>query len=323
MSFSNPFKKDASAPSADERIEPQIGSGESTGASTPWEVHPQDDVSFVDPDAQTPSEAGAPHAKKSWFGFAKKTPAAEPKAAPAAAVPQSEPLVTPVVEPTPESVVAEPVTRPKPAVPLTDEQVVARQKTRNRLVGAAVLLMAVIVAAPFILDNEADVTESELETGIPPVAQKEAFATLDDSLAAKSSSGDLNVTENATAPAASTAKAHLASEAQSAPAVKKAAPAVKKAAPAVTEKPAPAPAVSGHGYYVQLAAVGRKAGAQALVDKLKKQGFPAYMDSIQTRSGNTLWCVRIGLFKTQKQANSQKAALALNGYTGRYLVKEQ
>ena len=104
------------------------------------------------------------------------------------------------------------------AAPLSDEVeddvpdeeiLVQRQRTRYRLVGAAALMLGVIVVSPLLLDREQDV-KPPVSTEIPAVPET-ARTTLN---ALPGSSGDVDVTANGAAAEQSTSRANLANEAR-------------------------------------------------------------------------------------------------------------
>ncbi len=59
-----------------------------------------------------------------------------------------------------------------PDDPDNEELYEQRQRTRYRLVGAAALMVALIVVAPFLLDKEDELPTSNLSTDIPAVTEK-------------------------------------------------------------------------------------------------------------------------------------------------------
>jgi cell division septation protein DedD len=95
------------------------------------------------------------------------------------------------------------------------------------------------------------------------------------------------------------------------PADKKAEP-LKPAAPkpdvakVETAKPAAAPAASGTGFAVQLAAFSKSADADALRDKLRAAGFSAFTEVVNTDKG-ALTRVRVGPVLNRAEADQLKA----------------
>jgi DedD protein len=95
-------------------------------------------------------------------------------------------------------------------------------------------------------------------------------------------------------------------------------PATPASSPAVAAIPsAPVqsePALAG--FSVQLAAFSDSYGANALANKLKKSGYPAYTEPLVTNKGTTLWRVRVGPYPSRDAAVSSRDKLKGDGYTG-------
>lgn len=80
------------------------------------------------------------------------------------------------------------------------------------------------------------------------------------------------------------------------------------AAPVTTEPPR-------EGFVVQLAAFSDDKGANALANKLKRAGYPAYTETITTSRG-TLWRVRVGGFPSRDAAATSRDRLKGEGHAG-------
>jgi DedD protein len=88
------------------------------------------------------------------------------------------------------------------------------------------------------------------------------------------------------------------------------------AASAPSGVPAAAPAVAAtEGYVVQLAAFADDKGANALAGRLKKSGYGAYVEPVQTSRG-TLWRVRIGGYPSRDAADAARDKLKTEGQNG-------
>lgn len=220
------------------------------------------------------------------------------------------------------------------AAPLSDEVeddvpdeeiLVQRQRTRYRLVGAAALMLGVIVVSPLLLDREQDV-KSPVSTEIPAVPET-ARTTLN---ALPGSSGDVDVTANGAAAEQSTSRANLANEARQ-PVKTEPAPKAEAAKPApapaarpepkkAEEKPAKkSSATDGKGFYVQVLATSSERNAEKLVRELSAKGYPAYKVSVSQKAG-TLWRVRVGNYATRDEARGVQGTLVLDGHTGQLIV---
>lgn len=206
-----------------------------------------------------------------------------------------------------------------------EEILVQRQRTRYRLVGAAALMLGVIVVSPLLLDREQDV-KPPVSTEIPAVPET-AKTTLD---ALPGSSGDVDVTANGAASEQSTSRANLANEARQ-PVKTEPAPKAEAAKPApapaarpepkkAEEKPAKkSPAADGKGFYVQVLATSSERNAEKLVRELSAKGYPAYKVSVSQKAG-TLWRVRVGNYATRDEARGVQGTLVLDGHTGKLIV---
>ena len=220
------------------------------------------------------------------------------------------------------------------AAPLSDEVeddvpdeeiLVQRQRTRYRLVGAAALMLGVIVVSPLLLDREQDV-KPPVSTEIPAVPET-ARTTLN---ALPGSSGDVDVTANGAAAERSTSRANLANEARQ-PVKTEPAPKAEAAKPApapaarpepkkAEEKPAKkSSATDGKGFYVQVLATSSERNAEKLVRELSAKGYPAYKVSVSQKAG-TLWRVRVGNYATRDEARGVQGTLVLDGHTGQLIV---
>jgi DedD protein len=91
-----------------------------------------------------------------------------------------------------------------------------------------------------------------------------------------------------------------------------AAPAATKAEPKADAAKAAPPA---DGFVVQLAAFADDKGANAYSAKLRKAGYAAYVEPVQTSRGQ-LWRVRVGGYPVRADAEAARAKLKDEGYAG-------
>lgn len=245
----------------------------------------------------------------------------------------------------------------------SEEELIARRRTKNRLVGAAVLMAALVVAAPFIMDDPVNREAPPISTEVPPVPPASGEAVTTElplnAPAAPKAEGDTMVTPSDLGKGGeSVAKANLAQEARdssqakpsktepaaktdSKPAAKtdakpadakkpdaKAADA-KKDAPKPDAKPAVKPTKTagitppaGEGWYVQVMATSSERQAEAAVKKIVDLGLPAYRVPVE-KGAATLWRVRVGLYKTKKDAEGVVGNLVLNGIGSKPYVAKQ
>jgi len=141
--------------------------------------------------------------------------------------------------------------------------------------------------------------ENKQETKSEAKSEPKAMPKADSKAAAPTEPASEPKSAVASAPSSTSAPAQVASANPSA-----ASPA---ASPATTSKP--------DGFVVQLAAFADDKGANALANKLKKGGYAAYVEPVNTSRG-TLWRVRVGGYGTRPEAETARVALKGEGYSG-------
>ena len=89
-----------------------------------------------------------------------------------------------------------------------------------------------------------------------------------------------------------------------------------KAIIAIPAQPAATPAQPPReGFAVQLAAYSDDKGANALANRLKRSGYPAYTEPLKTSRG-TLWRVRVGPYPSRDAATGVRDKLKSEGQSG-------
>lgn len=248
--------------------------------------------------------------------------------------------------------IAKPVPRDKAVAPKrtkmvqvevpSDEELAARRRTRHRLVGAAALLMAVVVAAPFVLDSESSYDELPMQTEIPPVPTESAPLDVPDVVPSTAPAETPAETAPVTAPVTPPAKVDAKPETPAAPAKPATKPEKPEAKPdakapaqgakddskaeaEAEKKPVRSVGITpptGKGYYVQIVATSSELEAEKYVKRLALLGLPAYRVPVE-RPGATLWRVRVGLFKDAREAEGAKGTIVLNGVAQKPMIGQQ
>jgi DedD protein len=134
----------------------------------------------------------------------------------------------------------------------------------------------------------------------------------DDVAAARSASG---ADERATKGSTPALKSNVAPRSASAASAdtRTASAAIVPAKTAVASAPA---AKSTHGgFVVQLAAFADDKGANALANRLKRSGHPAFTEPVSTSRG-TLWRVRVGPYTSRDEASAARDKLKREGQSG-------
>lgn len=215
----------------------------------------------------------------------------------------------------------------------------------ERLIGAGVLVIALVVVVPAILDGDPDKdsdSDADAKSAIPAEpAEPRRTHTIRLDRSTESPPVAREVTEPAVTlnaePTREVARAvspkpdaSVTTERQP---VKPAAPEPAKPAPPkpaakvstdppptrppskpkpVAAKPAPVP---DSGWVVQLGSFSNKQNAQRLADEVSGRGFPAFLMALD-RSGKKLYRVRVGPRETRAQATELAGRLAKVGYSG-------
>lgn len=287
-------------------------------------VPPRDENAGATPDPVIPVWATTPE------------PEEEPSREAALEADRPEPMVT---TPVPRETVRRVRDREREAQPEeeaapvpTPEEILRHKRMRHRMIGAAALLLALVLVTPFALDDEKRLDVEKMNLDIPdPQAVETTIAPEPEPAGEKAEHGDVVVAGSGKSP--STGAANLEGEAAKKPASDaedaKAKPAEEKKVPAKaeeTKKPAEPvrgdAAPTGEGYYIQVLATSSELSAEKLVKDMKLQGLPAYKMSVR-QNGKTLWRVRVGLFKTKAEAESASGLLMLNNFASKPIVSHQ
>ena len=204
--------------------------------------------------------------------------------------------------------------------------------------------MAVVVAAPFILDSDPPIDDSGMKNVRMEIPKETETSTAINTADAqkKPEKAEVNVSDTTMGSRGSTAQANLAREAQTkappAPEKKAREESAPKKTEAVSEKktePARKPAAeaarkpqpksagitppTGKGWYVQVLATGNEEAAERTVRKRALLGLPAY----KTKEGGNLWKVRAGLYGTRNEAEGAIGTIVLNGVAQKPYVSRQ
>jgi len=241
---------------------------------------------------------------------------------------------------------------PEKIEPQLDE---IRRRARRRLVGAVVLALAAAVLVPMLLESDPRPLGEDVAVKIPPVDEGKFVSKLGEKSrsadappspikplpATKPAESAPPAKEGAASSKVASAEAPPVPQATppkptivpplSSPPAKESGPAtetpvspppVKPAAPAASGPPvSAAPEASkasksaSGAFSVQLAAFSDDKGANALVNRLKKAGHPAYTEQYASARG-TVWRVRVGPYGTREAAEGARSRLKADGQDG-------
>ncbi len=207
---------------------------------------------------------------------------------------------------------------------ISDEELQLRRRARRRLIGAVVLVTAVVVVLPMVLDSEPRPAGQPISVQIPP-PDSGGFAP---KLAPLPSAPP----PSATPPPAPTAKpaveeapARIAAAPAAPPPAQETPPAATQpkepAQPAAKPKPKPKttarPAAKSKGgqYVVQVIALADAGKAQQMQQQIAGAGVKSYTEVVKTAKGDVTR-VRAGPFASRsaaEKAREQLKALGMNG----------
>lgn len=213
-----------------------------------------------------------------------------------------------------------------------------KRRARRRLLGAVVLVAAVIAGVPFLLDPEPTLQRPEVVLDIPPrdTPLPGTGAAAADRPVTGSPQSPTTGVQAPVAPSASAppppppvSAAPVAPRAQQpapSPSPTPTPPAAVRPAPAASAPPAapsspvagapdrpPAAAASSGGrWVVQAGLFGRSENATAVAGRIRSIGLPVYTESIDGAQGPRVR-VRVGPFASRAEADEARATLSLNG----------
>jgi DedD protein len=191
----------------------------------------------------------------------------------------------------------------------TEEEFNIKRQSRRRLIGAAALVLVVVIFLPIVFDSEpAPTAGNNIELRIPDKDKAAEFQPKIDLPQIDKMASEVEAAPAVeTAPVAASAPAAVLSPV---PVVKPAvtAAAVSKPKPEVKPAAKPQAAVPKTGWGVQVGAFANIDTAKSLQAKLSQQGYHAYTE----KAGNVTR-VRIGSYPTREAAEKVQGKLAGQG----------
>jgi DedD protein len=233
---------------------------------------------------------------------------------------------------------------------ISDEELQLKRRARRRLIGAVVLVTAIIVVLPMLLDSEPKPAGQEVKVQIPspdsgiftskavplPAApeSKAAPKAPEPAPAAKPPVEDAkkpvqdskkiaaapSATETPAAPAAKVSPQEIPQPALKAETeLPKAVPA-KKPAKAAAKKPKPAAKPAGGKFVVQVIALADAERAKQMQGQITAAGIKSYTEVVKTAKGDVTR-VRAGPFATRQAAEKAREQLKALGMSGNIATK--
>jgi DedD protein len=202
---------------------------------------------------------------------------------------------------------------------ISDEEIQLKRRARRRLIGAIVLVTAIVVVLPMVLDSEPKPVGREISVRIPsPDAEPFAGqiapppALKDGKMAARGSESAAPVAAGKASAAAPQQEAPKESAPAAEPKPAKAAPGKEPAKP----KPKPKPAKVAEGpFVVQVIALADADKARQMQERIAAAGIKSYTEIVKTAKGDVTR-VRAGPFATREAAEKAREQLKALGMSG-------
>ena len=206
---------------------------------------------------------------------------------------------------------------------ISDEELQLKRRARRRLLGAVVLVTAIIVGLPMVLDSEPKPVSREITVKIPsPDAGTFTAKALPQSAAKDAKAAAKAMESKAAAKPEEAQKAAAATPVPPAPVAvtetpkmaAKEKPKAPKAEPAKASKPKPAKPAAGQ-FVVQVIALADAEKAKQMQSKITAAGIRAYTEIVKTAKGDVTR-VRAGPFATREAAEKAREQLKSIGMNG-------
>ena len=205
---------------------------------------------------------------------------------------------------------------------ISDEELQLRRRARRRLIGAIVLVTAVVVILPMVLDSEPRPSGQPISVQIPSPDSGGFSPKLSPTLAAPTS-------KEPAAPAQPVKPAEEPAQvAAAAPPVQDTPPvaAAPKPEPEPAAKPKPKPSpkppakAKGGQYVVQVIALADAGKAQQMQQQIAGAGIKSYTEVVKTAKGDVTR-VRAGPFASRGSAEKAREQLKTLGMNGNITTK--
>jgi DedD protein len=200
---------------------------------------------------------------------------------------------------------------------ISDEELQLKRRARRRLIGAIVLVAAMVVVLPMVLDTEPRPVSQNITVRIPSpdanaFAPKPAPSPVSKPAAGKSTASEVDAKATA-APAGSQEAPKTVEQPEAAKPAKTEKPKAPAKTTAKTSKPA-APAANG-AFVVQIIALADAEKARRMQQQIAAAGIKSYTEVVKTVKGDVTR-VRAGPFGTREaaeKAREQLKSLGMNG----------
>jgi DedD protein len=200
---------------------------------------------------------------------------------------------------------------------ISDEELQLKRRARRRLIGAVVLVAAIVVVLPMVLDTEPRPISQNITVRIPSPDSGAFTSKVAPAPASKAPEGKSAVAKADDKASAAPPASKEAPKAETAPETATPPKAAKPKAPAKTaaKTAKPAPKAAGGTFVIQVIALADAEKAQRMQGQIAAAGIKSYTEVVKTVKGDVTR-VRAGPFATREaaeKAREQLKSLGMNG----------
>ncbi|HEX9672772.1 MAG TPA: SPOR domain-containing protein [Burkholderiales bacterium] len=200
---------------------------------------------------------------------------------------------------------------------ISDEELQLKRRARRRLIGAVVLVAAIVVVLPMVLDTEPRPISQNITVRIPSPDSEGFTSKVAPAPASKAPEGKSAAPKADDKGSAAPPAAKEAPKAETAPEMATPAKAAKPKAPAktATKTAKPAPKTVGGAFVIQVIALADAEKAQRMQGQIAAAGIKSYTEVVKTVKGDVTR-VRAGPFATREAAEKAQVQLKSLGMNG-------
>ena len=200
---------------------------------------------------------------------------------------------------------------------ISDEELQLKRRARRRLVGAVVLVAAMVVVLPMVLDTEPRPVSQNITVRIPSPDSEAFTSKVAPTPASRTPEGKSAAPKADDRASAAPPASREAPRAEAAPEAATPAKAAKPKAPAKTaaKTAKTAPKAAGGAFVIQVIALADAEKAQRMQGQIAAAGIQSYTETVKTVKGDVTR-VRAGPFATREAAEKAQAQLKSLGMNG-------
>lgn len=200
---------------------------------------------------------------------------------------------------------------------ISDEELQLKRRARRRLIGAVVLVAAIVVVLPMVLDTEPRPISQNITVRIPSPDSGAFTSKVAPAPASRAPEGKSAVAKADDKASAAPPASREVPKAEAPPETATPPKAAKPKAPAKTaaKTAKPAPKAAGGMFVIQVIALADAEKAQRMQERIAAAGIKSYTEVVKTVKGDVTR-VRAGPFATREAAEKAQVQLKSLGMNG-------